>query len=66
MNDTPTMGYSDQLHVPYHCHEPKALDERVTDTQDEKGNHHHFIRKKRGFSSWAQLYGIPFSYPSWT
>ena len=52
--------------MPYHCHEPKALDERVTDTQNEKGNHHHFIRKKRGFSSWAQLYGIPFSYPSWT
>lgn len=52
--------------MPYHCYEPKALDQCVTDIQNEKGNHHHFIRKKRVFSSWAQLYRITFSYPSWT
>ena len=47
--------------MPYHCYEPKALDQCVTDIQNEKGNHHHFIRKKRVFSSWAQLYRITFS-----
>ncbi|KAK2499760.1 hypothetical protein MC885_021532 [Smutsia gigantea] len=31
-----------------------------------KGNHHRFITEKRVFSSWAQLYGITFSHPSWT
>ncbi|KAB0362181.1 hypothetical protein FD754_006337 [Muntiacus muntjak] len=35
--------------MPYHRYEPK------------KGNHPHFIRKKRVFSCWAQLYGITFS-----
>ena len=49
--------------MPYHYYELKVLDECVTDIQNEKGNHHHFIRKKRVFSSWAQLYRITFSYP---
>ena len=52
--------------MPYHYYEPEALDGCATYNQNEKGNHPHFIRKKRVFSCWAQLYGITFSYPSWT
>ncbi|KAB0378650.1 hypothetical protein FD755_010228, partial [Muntiacus reevesi] len=47
--------------MPYHRYEPKALDECATYIQNERGNHPHFIRKKRVFSCWAQLYGITFS-----
>ncbi|XP_010949466.3 alpha-N-acetylgalactosaminide alpha-2,6-sialyltransferase 6 isoform X1 [Camelus dromedarius] len=56
-------------HMPYHYYEPKGPDECVTYIQNEhsrKGNHHRFITEKRVFSSWAQLYGITFSHPSWT
>nr|XP_021515793.1 alpha-N-acetylgalactosaminide alpha-2,6-sialyltransferase 6 isoform X4 [Meriones unguiculatus] len=55
--------------MPYHYYEPKGPDECVTYIQNEhsrKGNHHRFITEKRVFSSWAQLYGITFSHPSWT
>ncbi|KAM4877098.1 alpha-N-acetylgalactosaminide alpha-2,6-sialyltransferase 6 isoform 1-T1 [Thomomys bottae] len=55
--------------IPYHYYEPKGPDECVTYIQNEhsrKGNHHRFITEKRVFSSWAQLYGITFSHPSWT
>ncbi|XP_036116500.1 alpha-N-acetylgalactosaminide alpha-2,6-sialyltransferase 6 isoform X2 [Molossus molossus] len=55
--------------MPYHYYEPKGPDECVTYVQNEhsrKGNHHRFITEKRVFSSWAQLYGITFSHPSWT
>ncbi|XP_075416859.1 alpha-N-acetylgalactosaminide alpha-2,6-sialyltransferase 6 isoform X3 [Tenrec ecaudatus] len=55
--------------MPYHYYEPKGPDECVTYVQNEhsrRGNHHRFITEKRVFSSWAQLYGITFSHPSWT
>ncbi|XP_016815800.1 alpha-N-acetylgalactosaminide alpha-2,6-sialyltransferase 6 isoform X3 [Pan troglodytes] len=55
--------------MPYHYYEPKGPDECVTYIQNEhsrKGNHHRFITEKKVFSSWAQLYGITFSHPSWT
>uniref|UniRef100_G3TAX9 Alpha-N-acetylgalactosaminide alpha-2,6-sialyltransferase 6 n=1 Tax=Loxodonta africana TaxID=9785 RepID=G3TAX9_LOXAF len=58
-----------QQHMPYHYYEPNGPDECVTYIQNEhshKGNHHRFITEKRVFSSWAQLYGITFSHPSWT
>ncbi|XP_060056780.1 alpha-N-acetylgalactosaminide alpha-2,6-sialyltransferase 6 [Erinaceus europaeus] len=54
--------------MPYHYYEPKGPDECVTYIQNEhsrKGNHHRFITEKKVFSSWAQLYGITFSHPSW-
>ncbi|XP_038600618.1 alpha-N-acetylgalactosaminide alpha-2,6-sialyltransferase 6 [Tachyglossus aculeatus] len=55
--------------MPYHYYEPKGPDECVTYIQNErsrKGNHHRFITEKKVFSSWAQLYNITFSHPSWT
>ncbi|XP_016066504.1 PREDICTED: alpha-N-acetylgalactosaminide alpha-2,6-sialyltransferase 6 isoform X2 [Miniopterus natalensis] len=55
--------------MPYHYYEPRGPDECVTYIQNEhshRGNHHRFITEKRVFSSWAHLYGITFSHPSWT
>uniref|UniRef100_A0A672UV70 ST6 N-acetylgalactosaminide alpha-2,6-sialyltransferase 6 n=1 Tax=Strigops habroptila TaxID=2489341 RepID=A0A672UV70_STRHB len=54
--------------LPYHYYEPKGPDECTTYIHNErsrKGNHHRFITEKRVFSSWAGLYNITFSHPTW-
>uniref|UniRef100_A0A8C4U1Z8 Alpha-N-acetylgalactosaminide alpha-2,6-sialyltransferase 6 n=1 Tax=Falco tinnunculus TaxID=100819 RepID=A0A8C4U1Z8_FALTI len=55
-------------HLPYHYYEPKGPDECTTYIHNErsrKGNHHRFITEKRVFASWAGLYNITFSHPTW-
>lgn len=55
--------------LPYHYYEPKGPDECTTYIHNERsrrGNHHRFITEKRVFASWAGLYNITFSHPSWT
>ncbi|XP_029855267.1 alpha-N-acetylgalactosaminide alpha-2,6-sialyltransferase 6 isoform X2 [Aquila chrysaetos chrysaetos] len=54
--------------LPYHYYEPKGPDECTTYIHNErsrKGNHHRFITEKRVFASWAGLYNITFSHPTW-
>ncbi|NWU38491.1 SIA7F sialyltransferase, partial [Hylia prasina] len=54
--------------VPYHYYEPKGPDECTTYIHNERsrrGNHHRFITEKRVFASWAGLYNITFSHPTW-
>ncbi|NXG63936.1 SIA7F sialyltransferase, partial [Hemiprocne comata] len=54
--------------LPYHYYEPKGPDECTTYINNErsrKGNHHRFITEKRVFASWAGLYNITFSHPTW-
>uniref|UniRef100_A0A8C3JGV2 Uncharacterized protein n=1 Tax=Calidris pygmaea TaxID=425635 RepID=A0A8C3JGV2_9CHAR len=54
--------------LPYHYYEPKGPDECTTYIHNErsrKGNHHRFITEKRVFASWASLYNITFSHPTW-
>lgn len=55
--------------LPYHYYEPKGPDECTTYIHNERsrrGNHHRFITEKRVFASWAGLYNITFSHPTWT
>ncbi|XP_031986288.1 alpha-N-acetylgalactosaminide alpha-2,6-sialyltransferase 6 isoform X1 [Corvus moneduloides] len=55
--------------LPYHYYEPKGPDECTTYIHNERsrrGNHHRFITEKRVFASWANLYNITFSHPTWT
>lgn len=55
--------------LPYHYYEPKGPDECTTYIHNERsrrGNHHRFITEKRVFASWASLYNITFSHPTWT
>ncbi|XP_006029782.1 alpha-N-acetylgalactosaminide alpha-2,6-sialyltransferase 6 [Alligator sinensis] len=54
--------------MPYHYYEPKGPDEctiYIHNERSRKGNHHRFITEKRVFASWASLYNITFSHPSW-
>lgn len=55
--------------LPYHYYEPKGPDECTTYIHNERsrrGNHHRFITEKRVFASWASLYNVTFSHPTWT